>query len=324
MSRFVLQRLLITIPVLIGVTLVSYLLVSLAPGDAVTAFIDPVTRAELGEEWVELRREQLGLNEPAAMRYFYWLRELAQGNFGFSLINGQPVADQIVARLGPTSLLMGSALLIGTLVGIPLGILSAVRQYSVLDYIATVGGFLAISTPSFFLGLSLVYLFAVRWRVFPSSGMRTLGEEDSTIDIVRHMVLPVAVLAMAQVPLMMRYARSTMLEVLRQDYMTTARAKGLQERIVLLSHAFRNALIPLITVVGLSLPELLSGAVITETIFQWPGMGTLAVRAVTARDYPVILGVILVTATMVLLANLIADLLYAVADPRIRLGGRSK
>lgn len=324
LSRFVLQRLLITIPVLIGVTLVSYLLVSLAPGDAVTAFIDPVTRAELGEEWVELRREQLGLNEPAPVRYFHWLRELSQGNFGFSLINGQPVSEQIMARLGPTSLLMGTALLIGTLVGIPLGILSAVRQYSVLDYIATVGGFLAISTPSFFLGLSLVYLFAVRWRIFPSSGMRTLGEQDSTIDVVRHMVLPVAVLAMAQVPLMMRYARSTMLEVLRQDYMTTARAKGLRERIVLLSHAFRNALIPLITVVGLSLPELLSGAVITETIFQWPGMGTLAVRAVTARDYPVILGVILVTATMVLLANLIADLLYAVADPRIRLGGRGK
>src|SRR5690606_476694 len=213
-------------------------------------------------------------------------------------------------------------ILIGTLVGVPLGILSAVRQYSLLDYITTVGGFLAISTPSFFLGLGLVYLFAVRWRLFPSSGMRTLGEDDSTLDLIRHMVLPVMVLAMAQLPLMMRYARSTMLEVLRQDYMTTARAKGLRERIVLMSHAFRNALIPLITVIGLSLPELLSGAVITETIFQWPGMGTLAVRAVTSRDYPVILGIILVTATMVLLANLLADLLYAVADPRIRLRGR--
>jgi len=322
LGQVVLHRLLITVPVLIGVTLLSYILVSLAPGDAVTAFIDPVTRAELGEEWVEMRREQLGLNQPVVVRYFSWLRELVQGNFGFSLINGQPVAGQILDRLGPTSMLMGSAILIGTLVGVPLGILSAVRQYSLLDYITTVGGFLAISTPSFFLGLGLVYLFAVRWRLFPSSGMRTLGEDDSTLDLIRHMVLPVMVLAMAQLPLMMRYARSTMLEVLRQDYMTTARAKGLRERIVLMSHAFRNALIPLITVIGLSLPELLSGAVITETIFQWPGMGTLAVRAVTSRDYPVILGVILVTATMVLLANLLADLLYAVADPRIRLRGR--
>lgn len=322
MGQVVLNRMLITIPVLIGVTLLSYILVSLAPGDAVTAFIDPVTRAELGEEWVDMRREQLGLNDPVFVRYFIWLGEMAQGNLGFSLINGQPVSEQILDRLGPTSLLMGSAILIGTVIGVPLGILSAVRQYSVLDYITTIGGFLTISTPSFFLGLGLVYLFAVRWGVFPSSGMRTLGQEDSTSDLIRHMILPVTVLAMAQTPLMMRYARSTMLEVLRQDYMTTARAKGLRERIVLTAHAFRNALIPMITVIGLSLPELLSGAVITETIFQWPGMGTLAVRAVTSRDYPVILGVILVTATLVLLSNLLADILYAVADPRIRLRGR--
>jgi peptide/nickel transport system permease protein len=230
------------------------------------------------------------------------------------------VAEQIQLRIGPTLLLMGTALLLGTVIGIPLGVLSAIRQYSVLDYIATVGGFLAISTPSFFLGLSMVYLFAVRWKIFPSSGMRTLGADDSGGDLVRHMILPVTVLALAQIPLVMRYARSTMLEVLRQDYVTTARSKGLQERIVLLGHAFRNALIPLITVIGLSLPELLSGAVITETIFQWPGMGMLAVRAVSARDYPLILGTILVTATMVLLSNLIADLLYATADPRIRFG----
>lgn len=322
MAQVVLNRMLVTIPVLIGVTLLSYILVSLAPGDAVTAFIDPVTRAQLGEEWVEMRRDQLGLDEPVVVRYFYWLRELAQGNLGFSLINGRPVSETILDRLGPTILLMGSAIAIGTVVGIPLGILSAVRQYSLLDYVTTLGGFLTISTPSFFLGLSLVYLFAVRWNLFPSSGMRSLGQNDSVIDLIQHMVLPVMVLAMAQLPIMMRYARSTMLEVLRQDYITTARSKGLRERIVMTSHAFRNALIPMITVIGLSLPELLSGAVITETIFQWPGMGTLAVRAVTARDYPVILGVILATATLVLLSNLLADILYAAADPRIRLRGR--
>ncbi|HYH12657.1 MAG TPA: ABC transporter permease [Thermomicrobiales bacterium] len=322
MGQFILRRLLITIPVLVGVTLLSFFLINLAPGDAVTAYIDPITRAELGEDWVEMRRQQLGLDDPVYIRYVYWLREIVQGNLGFSLISGQAVSEQIVSRLGPTSLLMGTALLIGTVVGIPLGILSAVRQYSVLDYVTTVGGFLTISTPSFFLGLGLVYLFAVRWSVFPSSGMRTLGQDESALDVMRHMILPATVLAMAQTPLVMRYARSTMLEVLRQDYMTTARAKGLRERVVLTVHGFRNALIPLITIVGLSLPELLSGAVITETIFQWPGMGTLAVRAVTARDYPVILGVILVTAAMVLLANLLADILYAVADPRIRLQGR--
>lgn len=324
MGQFILNRILIAIPVLIGVTLLAYFLVELAPGDPVTAFIDPITRAQLGEEWVEMRREQLGLNEPVTTRYVLWIRELIQGNFGYSLISGQAVNEQILNRLGPTSLLMGTALIIGTVIGIPLGILSAVRQYSWVDYLTTIGGFATISTPSFFLGLGLVYLFAVRWRIFPSSGMRTLGQDDTTFDLVRHMILPVAVLAMAQVPLIMRYARSTMLEVLRQDYMTTARAKGLRERAVLLIHAFRNALIPLITIIGLSLPELLSGAVIVETIFQWPGMGMLAINSVSARDYPMILGVILVTATMVLLSNLLADVLYAVADPRIRLQGRKR
>jgi peptide/nickel transport system permease protein len=305
-----------------GVTLLAYLLVDLAPGDPVTALIDPVTRAELGVEWVELRKEQLGLNDPAPVRYLLWLREVVQGNLGYSLVSGQSVAGQIAARLGPTVLLMGTALLIGTVVGMAVGILSAVRQYSALDYTTTVAGFLAVSTPSFFLGLGLVYLFSVNWRILPSSGMHTLGGDGSPTDLLRHMILPVAVLAAAQAPLVMRYARSTMLEVLLQDYVTTARAKGLRERVVLLGHAFRNALIPLITVVGLSLPELLSGAVITETIFQWPGMGLLAVRAVAARDYPLILGTILVTATMVLVSNLLADLLYGAADPRIRLDRR--
>ncbi len=318
MSQFVIRRLLIAVPVLIGVTLLAYLLVDLAPGDPVTAMIDPVTRAELGQEWVEARREALGLNEPPVVRYVIWVRELLQGNLGYSLVGGQSVAEQIGARIGPTALLMGTALLIGSVVGIPLGILSAIRQHTWLDYLTTVSGFLTVSTPSFFLGLSLVYLFAIRWRIFPSSGMRTLGEEASTGDLARHMILPVTVLALANMPLVMRYARSTMLEVLRQDYVTTARAKGLREGVVMMAHAFRNALIPLITVVGMSLPELLSGAVITETIFQWPGMGMLVVRAVNARDYPLILGTILVTATLVLLSNLIADLLYGVADPRIR------
>lgn len=320
MGAFVLRRLIIAVPVLCGVTLLAYLLVDLAPGDPVTAMVDPSTRAELGPEWVELRKEQLGLNDPAPVRYLLWLKEVLQGNLGYSLIGGQSVASQIQERIGPTLLLMGTALLLGTLIGIPLGVLSAIRQYSLLDYLATVGGFLAISTPSFFLGLGLVYLFAVRWKLFPSSGMRTLGVEDSGSDLVRHMILPVTVLAFAQIPLVMRYARAAMLEVLRQDYVTTARSKGLGERVVLLGHAFRNALLPLITVLGLTLPEILSGAVITETIFQWPGMGMLVIRAVSARDYPLILGTILVTATMVLVCNLLADLLYAAADPRIRFG----
>lgn len=318
MQRYILRRVVISVPVLIGVTLLAFVLVNLAPGDPVSAMINPAERGELGPEWVEQRKEELGLNDPIVVRYGKWLRQLVQGNLGYSLISGDSIASAIGDRVGPTVLLMSTVLIVALLLGLPLGILSAVRQYSILDYVATVFGFLTISTPTFFLGLGLMYLVAVRMRWLPTSGMRTLGVPDSIGDLIKHMVLPVTVLSLAHTPLIMRFARSTMLEVIRQDYVTTARAKGLAERVVLVRHAFRNALIPLITVVGMGLPELFSGAVITETIFQWPGMGLLTVRAVHARDYPLILGAILVTATAVLISNLIADLLYAVADPRIK------
>jgi peptide/nickel transport system permease protein len=323
-GQFLLRRVLISVPVLFGVTLLSFLFVNLAPGDPVTAMINPFTRAELGDEWLEMRRDQLGLNDPLPVRYGLWLKEVVQGNLGYSINNGRSVTEQVLDRIGATFLLMGTALVLAILIGIPLGILSAVKQYSLLDYTTTILGFLTISTPSFFLGLGLMYLLAVRERWLPTSGMRTLGEPESLRDLLLHMVMPVLVLTFSQLPLIMRFARSTMLETLRQEYVTTARAKGLAEYAVLARHALRNALIPLITVVGMSLPELISGAVITETIFQWPGMGMLAMRAVGARDYPLILGTIMFTATAVLVCNLLADVLYAVADPRIRLSGKSR
>lgn len=318
MGQYILRRLAISVPVLLGVTIVAFILVNLAPGDPVSAMIDPFTRAEMGEEWLETRREQLGLNDPVPVRYGLWLKELAQGNLGYSLVNRQPVLNQILDRAGATILLMGTAILVSIIIGIPLGIFSAVRQYSILDYIATTFGFMAISMPSFFLGLGLMYLFAVELRWLPTSGMRTLGKPESIQDLLLHMIMPVTVLACAQLPLFMRYSRSAMLEAMGADYMVTARAKGLRESIVLTRHALRNALIPILTIVGLTLPELLSGAVITETIFSWPGMGMLAMNAVTGRDYPLILGIILFTAGLVLISNLITDLFYAVADPRIR------
>jgi peptide/nickel transport system permease protein len=313
-----LRRVLISVPVLLGVTVFSFIFINVAPGDPVSAFIDPVSRAELGPEWVELRRAQLGLDKPLPVRYAIWLGELAQGNLGYSAISGESVAQAIRQRLGPTLQLMGTALLVAVVLGAALGILSAVRQYSALDYAATVAGFVAISMPSFFLGLGLIYIFSVNLRLLPTAGMQTLGAPPSLGDQLAHMVLPVTVLGLGQAALLMRFVRSSMLEVIRVDFVTTARAKGLGERAVLLGHVFRNTLIPLITVVGLSLPTLLGGAVITEQIFQWPGMGTLAIRAVNSRDYPLLMGVILVTSSMVLLSNLIADMLYGIADPRIR------
>ena len=318
MQRYIIRRLLISIPVLLGVTVFSFVFVHLAPGDPVEALIDPVMRADLGPDWVAQRKAELGLNQPLPVRYVVWLGQLAQGNMGYSLVNRQPVGAQIGERIGPTLLLMGTSLLVAIALGVPLGILSAVRQYSLLDYLATIAGFVAISTPSFFLGLGLIYLVAVNLRLLPTSGMYTLGVERSLGDLLAHLVLPVTVLGLGQTPQILRYTRSSVLEVLRQEYVTTARAKGLAERIVLLRHTLRNALIPLITVVGLTLPSLLGGAVITEQIFQWPGMGWPAVRAVNGRDYPLLMGVILVTATLVLLSNLLADILYARADPRIR------
>lgn len=318
MGQYLIKRVAISIPVLIFVTMIAFVLVNLAPGDPVTSMINPVTRAELGPEWVKLRQDQLGLNDPIIVRYGIWLKEVAQGNLGYSLIGGQSIGSQIADRIGPTLLLMGVAVVLGTCIGIPLGILSALRSNSAIDYGLTVLGFFAISTPTFFLGLAFMYFFAVHLKWLPTSGMRTLGESHSTPDLLKHMIMPVAVLTLSHTPLVMRYARAAMLDALRQDFVVTARAKGLREKVVIVRHAFRNALIPLITIVGLSLPELLSGAVITETIFQWPGMGLLAMRAVNSRDYPLVLGVIIVTATMVLLSNLIADLFYAFADPRIR------
>jgi len=318
MGRYFVRRLVISVPVLLFVTMIAFALVNLAPGDPVSSMINPATRAELGPEWVEERQKALGLDKPILYRYGIWLKELLQGNLGYTLVGGQSVAGEIQARIGPTLLLMTSAIVLGTVIGIPLGVLSAIRPNSTTDYILTIFGFLTISMPVFFLGLAAMYLFAVNLQWLPTSGMRTLGVPKSTGDLVRHMILPVSVLALIHIPLVMRYTRAAMIETLRQDYVTTARSKGLRERAVIVAHGFRNALIPLITIIGLSLPELLSGAVITETIFQWPGMGLLAIRAVNARDYPLVLGVILVTAFMVLISNLISDLCYGVADPRIR------
>lgn len=318
MQQYVLRRIVILFPVLIGVTIFSYLFINLAPGDPVTAFIDPATSGELGPDWVKLRKAQLGLDKPLPVRYVLWLRELARGNLGYSLISGRSVSRTILQRLGPTVLLMGASLLVAILLGIPFGILSAIRQYSLLDYITTVAGFVAISTPSFFLGLGLIYIFAITLRLLPTSGMHTLGVAPTLGDLSAHMVMPVVVLGLGQLPLLMRYARSSMLEVIHQDYVTSARAKGLAERTVLIRHAFRNALIPLITIIGLSLPNLLGGAVIIEQIFQWPGMGLLTIQSVNARDYPLLMGIILVAAIVVVLSNLLADIAYSFADPRIK------
>jgi peptide/nickel transport system permease protein len=318
MGQYLLRRLVISVPVLLGITIATYAIINFAPGDPVSALINPETAAALGPGWVQQQREQLGLNQPVPVRYLLWLKEVARGNLGFSYKDRQPINKTIAVRIGPTLKLMGTALLLALVIAVPLGVLSAIRQYSFLDYFATVSGFTAISIPSFFLSLAAIYIFALKLNWLPSSGMVTVGQPATFGDGAKHLILPALVLGLAEAAPLIRYTRSSMLEVIRQDYVTTARAKGLREGAVIWRHALRNALIPLVTIVALNIPRLLGGTVIIEAIFAWPGMGTLAITAVQARDYPVIMAINLITAAMILLSNLLADVIYAVIDPRIK------
>jgi peptide/nickel transport system permease protein len=317
MGRYILRRLVISIPVLFGITLVTYLIVSLAPGDPVSAMIDPQQAAVLGPGWLDQQRAELGLDKPLPVRYGLWMKEVVQGNLGYSFSDRQPVGDKISERIWPTLKLMLTVQALALLIGIPIGVLSAIRQYSVLDYIVTIFGFATISIPAFFLALAAIYIFAIQLRWLPSSGMATIGQPPSFTDSVKHLILPAMVLGLGQAAPLIRYTRSSMLETVRQDYVRVARAKGLSERVVISRHALRNALIPLVTVVALSLPQLLGGTVIIEQIFSWPGMGTLAIKAVRARDYPTIMAINLLGAVLVLISSLIADVIYAWVDPRI-------
>ena len=264
----------------------------------------------------------MGLDQPVLVQYMHWLSALAQGNLGYSLRTGNAVASLILTRLGPTLTLMGSAFLIMTLLALALGVVSAARPYSLLDYVVTTFAFAGISIPSFFFGLSLIYLFAVHLGWLPTSGLRTYQQDltglSNLTDRVRHLVLPVTVLTLTGTAELVRHVRSAVSEALRQDYIRTARSKGISDRSVLIRHALRNSWLPIITLLGVALPRFFSGSVVIEVIFAWPGMGRLLVDSVFARDYPVAMGVNLFAAILVLLGSLVADVLYGVADPRIR------
>ncbi|MDR7521565.1 MAG: ABC transporter permease [Armatimonadota bacterium] len=314
MQRYLVRRILITFPILLGITLVTYLIMALTPGDPVQMLIDPsMTQAD-----VEIKRRALGLDQPVYVRYARWLGEVLRGNLGYSISSGAPVTRRVGERVGPTLTLTGTALVLSYLIAIPTGVLVAARRYRSVDYAVTFLVFMGISLPTFFLGLAGIYVFGLRLRWLPVGGMTTLGGDGGLLDALHHLILPASVLAVAGAGALTRYVRSSMLEVLGQDYVRTARAKGLVETVILRRHALRNALIPVITLAGLQLPALLAGAVITEQVFQWPGMGRLTIEAISQRDYPVLMGVTLITAVLVALGNLLADVAYSVVDPRIR------
>ena len=316
MGTYIIRRLLIAIPILLGITVLVFLFLALAPGDPVSAFIRP----ELGSN-EEMRRQiilRYGLDQPLPVRYLKWLVEALQGNLGYKAIGGLPVLDTVIRGMLASASLMGTALLIGIVVGIPLGVISALRQYSKLDFGLTGIAFLGISTPSFMLGIGGLYLFGLVIRIFPIGGMQDPKVPFNLPDFFAHLALPALILGTGYVAILMRYSRSAMLEVIGSLYVTTAESKGLSRRTVIIRHAFRNALIPILTVIGLSLPDMVGGAVITETVFSWPGIGLMMVEGVQQRDYPMIMAVSLFVGVAVLFANLLTDVMYAAADPRIR------
>ena len=318
MGGYIIRRLLINIPVLFLVTFLVFSLIEIAPGDVVDYFISPDMMQFTTEEDIQRLRERTGLDKPFLVRYGNWLGHVARGDLGFSFVESQPVDELIVAHMKNTLPLMGAAWLMGVVFGISLGVFVGLRQYSVWDFSLTGLSFLGLSVPAFISGILGLYVFSVRLGWFPAGGMRTAGGDSSLGDALYHLVLPAATLAVMDVARNMRYMRFAMLEVLNQDYITTARAKGLRPRLIHYRHAMRNALLPVITVVGLSLPQLVAGAVFIETIYSWRGMGTLYLNAVSGRDYPVIMGVNLVFAVLVLAANLLTDIAYSVVDPRVR------
>jgi ABC-type dipeptide/oligopeptide/nickel transport system permease component len=319
MYRWIIRRLLISVPVLLGITVLSFVFVRLAPGDPVRMMINPEYMAGGAEEYVARLRTELGLDKPLPIQYLAWLGEVARGNLCYSYFDRRPVGEIVKERVWPTVELMGTALALALCLGVPIGLLAAIRQYSLLDYASAVISLATISTPSFFLGLAAIYIFSLKLNLLPTSGMFTAGAPRSLGDDLHHLILPAAILGLNLSGPFARYARSSLLEVIRQDYLTTARAKGLQQRLVILRHALPNALIPLITVIGIQIPALFAGAVVVEQIFSWPGMGQLALASITQRDYPVLTGFILIVAVLVLISNLLADVAYAVVDPRIRL-----
>jgi peptide/nickel transport system permease protein len=268
---------------------------------------------------MEAQREALGLNKPIPVRYFRWLTQTLRGNFGYSIQNHRPVLNVILDRLPASLGLTVPAMVLAVVIGVALGVFSAVHQYTIFDYMLTVTAFFGVSVPSFFIALMGMYIFAVRLHWLPVFGMWTPGQPTGfTLDLVRHSILPIIGLAVPQVAGYMRYARAAMLDALGAEHVTTAKAKGLSPAIVFRRHVFRNALMPLVTIIGLSLPSVIGGSFIIETIFSWPGVGLLGYTAILQRDYPIQLGIALMAAVAVLFVNLFTDLMYAVVDPRIR------
>ena len=314
MGRYLLRRLLLLVPVLLGVSVVVFLVLHLSPGDPAEIMLG----SQASQADVARLRADLGLDEPLPLQYARWMAHVLQGDLGRSIRLRQPVLGEVLIRFRATLILTTTALFLSTVCGIALGVLSAARPRSLVDRLSTLGSIFGASMPSFWLWLVLMVCFSLWLGWLPASGMYGAHGTGGLADLLSHLALPAVTLAAASTTIIARLTRSTMLDILRQDFVRTARAKGLVERGVVLRHALRNALIPTVTVVGVQAGYLLGGAILTETVFAWPGVGTLMIQGILARDFPLVQGCVLVIALGFVLFNLAVDLLYAFLDPRIR------
>lgn len=319
MTGFLLRRIATAVPLLFGVLTLTFFIIRLAPGDPASIYIS----GDIDPAYADRLRHSLGLDQPLHVQYVQWLMATAQGEFGISFSKHAPVFDVVMETLPRTLLLTSAALALNFIIGIVMGIAAAIRRGKLQDHLIGLISLFLYSMPEFWLGLMLILALSLQLPIFPASGMHSplatyLPAFEYALDVLQHMILPVFVLGIASAAATGRYMRGSLLEVVNQDYIRTARAKGVRERVVISRHALRNALLPIITLFGLSLPFLLGGAVIIETVFGWPGMGKLAVDAIFTRDYPLIVACTFVAGCTVVAGNLLSDVLYAIADPRIR------
>ena len=322
MRTYAIRRILQTIPILLIISVLLFFMVRAAPGGPLTA---ARRNPNITEEQIQKLEEQLGLNRPLIVQYADWMGDMLRGDMGQSIKFRRPVSEMIGERIPNTLLLVGISFLVTLLIALPVGILSARKPYSVFDYVATTITFMGQSLPVYWLGLGLILIFYVTLKnpvdgspLFPGGGMNTFGKEGDFLDTLWHLVLPVTALSLGWAAWYSRFLRSSMLDVLHEDYIRTARAKGVVDRLVYYKHALRNAILPLVTLIALDLPTLFAGALFVETIFSWPGMGRLFWDAARGRDYPVLLGVVMITAVLIISFNTLADLAYGLLDPQVK------
>ncbi|GAA0126891.1 ABC transporter permease [Clostridium sp. CTA-19] len=321
MSKYFIKRILIIIPVFIGLSIIIFTLINIASGDPYSNMLE--SQISISAEDRESALKAIGYYDPVYLKYTKWVGNILKGDMGISIRYNEPVVDIIQRRISNTFLLSIITLILTTSLAVPLGIISASKQYSIQDRLLTVFAFLGISVPGFFVALVVVKIFAIDMSIFPISGMSTVGYDltgfDKFIDITKHMILPVLSMTLVEVGSLLRYTRSAMLDVINQAYIRTARAKGISEKMIIYKHAFRNALIPVITLINMSLGYIFAGTILIETIFVWPGMGTLFYQAISNRDYPLVMACAMILSSCILIANLISDIVYCLIDPRVRI-----